>query len=147
MCTAAVNELDGRTRVVDEHLPGAMDLAHRALQAHRIAAVPFTELAVAVGGLLRMSGDVFLPEQHEDHAFAPQFLVDAAVLGQRIVGRSVQAAVHVVPLQSRLAHRRDGVPVQACGGLADVLGDDALGRAQDRPRSAHGRGELETRID
>jgi hypothetical protein len=128
----AIGEFDRGAGVVDEELlAGAVDLAHRALQPQRVAPIPFAELAVAVGRLPGMGGDVLFPQQHERHAFAPQLLVGAAVVRQHVVGRAVQTALHEPALQCRVAQRLNGGPVQARDARqADVLGHDTLGDAQ-----------------
>ena len=133
-----IGEFDRRTGVVDEELlAGAMDLAHRALQSQCIASIPLAELAVAVSGLSGMGGHVLFPEQHEGDALAPQFLMDAAVVGQHVMAPPVQPALHDAAFQRRVAQGLDGGPVQAGnGGQADVLRDDALGDTDHMPNKA-----------
>jgi len=82
-------ERNGGAGIVDEQfLPGAVNLAHGALEAFGKLAVVLAELRVApgldgiVGAVLVADlGAVFLPQQHERHALAAQLLVDASVVG------------------------------------------------------------------
>ena len=78
----------GAGKVNKQLLAGAVHLAHRALETFGKPAVVLAELRVAPGldgivwaVLVANLGAVFLPQQHEGHALAAQFLVDAPVVG------------------------------------------------------------------
>ena len=130
--TAAIGELHGGAGEVDEELlAGAVDLAHRALQAQRIAPVVLAELAVAPGALLRVLGHVLFPQQHERHAFAAQFLVNAAEVRLGVVAGAVGSAPDQAAFECGLAQAFNRWPVQpGCCGQAGVLGHHALGDVQ-----------------
>ena len=82
MGATAVRQFHRGACVVNEQLlAGAVDLAHGALEGLGVTAVVLAELRISVGGLTRMLGAMFLPQQHQRHALATQLLVDAAVVG------------------------------------------------------------------
>jgi len=79
---AAVRKTHHGADVVDEELlAGAVHLAHGALEALGKTTVILAVLRVAVGRLTGVLQAVLLPQQHQRHAFAPQFLVHAGVVG------------------------------------------------------------------
>ena len=88
------------------------------------------ELRVAVNGLARMLGAMFLPQQHQRHAFASQLLVNAAIVGLHETADSPGGAQHSV-VQCRVVQALDLNPVQTgrCG-QRHILGDHAFGDAQ-----------------
>lgn len=131
MGATAVNQLQRGPGVVDEQLlPGAVDLAHGALEALGIAPVVLAELGVAMGGLAGVLGAVLLPQQHQRHALAAQLLVDAAVVGLHKAAGSLGCAQQAV-MQGGVIKGLDLWPIQAGGtGQGEVLGDDAFGNIQ-----------------
>ena len=83
-----------------------------------------------MGGFPWVLADVLLPQQHQRHAFAPEFLVQASEVGPHkgagSLGCARQAAV-----QCGLVEQLNLAPVQlCCTGQGDVLGNDAFGDAQ-----------------
>jgi len=111
MGAAAVGQSDGGAGVIDEQLlAGAVHLAHRALELPGEAAVVLAELRVAVGMALGMVGTVLLPQQHQRHAFAPQFLVQAAVVRLHMVARPFRRDQQA-PFQCRFVDTPNGRPV------------------------------------
>jgi hypothetical protein len=129
--TTAVNQLDRGSSVVNEQLlPGAVDLAHGALEALGVAPVVLAELGVAVRGLARVLDAVFLQQQHQRHALAAQLLVDASIVGLHKAADSLGRAQQAV-VQSGVIKGLDLRPIQASRrGQGEVLGDDALGDVQ-----------------
>ena len=128
---AAVGERDGGAGVIDEQLlAGAVDLAHRALELPGEAAVIFAELRVAVGLAIGIVGAVLLPQEHQRHALAAQFLVQVAVVGLDVLSRTFWRNKQA-PLQRRLINALDRRPIQArrCG-QAKVLGHGSLRHPQ-----------------
>ena len=120
----------GAGEVDKQFLAGAVDLAHGTLEGLGVTAVVLAELRVAVDRLARVLVAMLLPQQHQRHAFAAQFLVHAPVVGRHetagALGRSDQPV-----LQGALIQSLNLQPVQAGGrGQADVLGDNAFGDAQ-----------------
>ena len=77
--------IDNRNRVsgvIDEAaFAGAVDLAHRWLEASRPAAVVLAILAVLQP--IGLGGLVLLPEQHQGHALVAQLLVHHGEIRQR----------------------------------------------------------------
>ena len=83
-----------------------------------------------MGGLARMLGAMFLPQQHQRHAFASQLLVYEAIVWQHETADSPGCAQHSV-VQRCVIERLDLIPVQTCRcGQSEVLGDDAFGDLQ-----------------
>jgi len=70
-------------------LAGAMNLTHRALEPFGELPVFLAILRVAIGMAVGVIGLVFLPQQHERHALATQFVVDASVVGLHLRARSL----------------------------------------------------------
>ncbi len=73
---------------------------------------------------------MFLPQQHQRHAFAAQLLVQAAIVRLHMVAwsfwRNQQA-----PLQRPFVNPLDSRPFQTCrGGQTQVLGDSSLRHTQ-----------------
>ena len=114
-----------------------MHLAHGTLEAFGKLAVVLAELGVAPGldwviGTVFVAdlGAVFFPQQHEGHALAGQFLVNAPKVGLGVAvagaGRCQQAS-----LQRGFVHGCNRCPVQSGGHRqAHVLGDNAFGNTQ-----------------
>ena len=129
--SAAVCQTDCGASVVDEHLlTGAVDLAHGAFEGFGETAVVLAELGVAVDGRIGVLLAVFLPQQHQGHAFAPQLLVQVCIVGGQKAAGTLRCA-HQTGVQHRLVHGLDLRPMQTCGaGQLDVFGDDAFGDAQ-----------------
>jgi len=129
--SAAVAQTDRGAGIVDEQLlAGAVDLAHRAPELFGKAPVILAELRIAVGMDIGIVGPVLFPQQHQRHAFAAQFLVQAAVVRLNVIARFLRGTQQA-PLQRGFVGVLYCRPVQACGGgQANVLGDDTLRNAQ-----------------
>ena len=81
-------------------------------------------------GLARVLGAVFLPQQHQRHAFASQLLVHAAVFGLHKAAGSLGCAQQSAG-QSGVVQQLNVIPVQPCRcDQREVLADDALGDVQ-----------------
>ena len=107
-----------------------MDLAHRALELLGEAPVVFAELRVAVGLAASVVGAVLIPQQHQRHALAVQFLVQAAVVGLHMVARPFRRHQEA-PFERHLVDCLHACPIEAGGGRhANIFGDDALRNTQ-----------------
>jgi hypothetical protein len=117
--------------IVDEQLlAGAVDLAHRSLELLGEAPVVFAELRVAVGLAIGVIGTVFFPQQHQRHALAAQFLMQAAVVRLNMVPWALRRNQQA-PLERRFVGALYSRPVQAGGsGQAKLFGDGGLRQAQ-----------------
>lgn len=128
---AAVGERDGGAGVINEQLlAGAVDLTHRALELSGEAAVVLAQLRVAVGLAIGIVGAMLLPQEHQRHTLAAQFLVQVAVVRLHVLSRAFWRNEQA-PLQRRLINPLDRSPIQArrCG-QAKVLGHGSLRHAQ-----------------
>jgi len=131
MGATAIGQGESRAGEVDEQLlAAAVDLPHGALEPFGEVPVVLTELRIAVGLALGVFGPVLLPQQHERHALASQFVMDAPEVGlhmvTRLLGGGQQAS-----LQRHVVERLDSGPVQpGCSGQADIFGHDAFGQIE-----------------
>jgi len=74
--------------------------------------------------------DVLLPQQHQRHTFAPQFLAYAGVVGCNEAAGALLGAQQAA-VQGSFIHNLDLCPVRlGRDGQAGVLGYDALGEVQ-----------------
>ncbi|SAL41261.1 hypothetical protein AWB69_04159 [Caballeronia udeis] len=107
-----------------------MNLPHRTLELPGEAPIVIAELGIGVGLAVRVLGPVFLPQQHQRHAFAAQLLVEAAIVRLDMITWFLRRDQQS-PLERDLVsilHRR---PVQARRrGEPHILGDNAFGDAQ-----------------
>ncbi|KXW57450.1 hypothetical protein FEMY_20130 [Ferrovum myxofaciens] len=79
MGTISSNQGDSRTSKVNEQfLPRAVNLAHGALEGSGKTLVAITELRITVGLAVCIFSPVFFPQQHQGHALAAQFLMNTA---------------------------------------------------------------------
>ena len=119
--------------VVDEELlPGAVHLAHRALEPLAKAPVVPAELAVAVGGVgLRCV--ILLPQQLQRDALALELLVELAEIGLRVGHDPCRRARKQPRLKLRIIDfggKRPGDTGRE--GAPHILGDRPLGQAGSR---------------
>lgn len=83
-----------------------------------------------MSGFPGMLADVLVPQQHERHAFAPEFLVQASEVGPHKSAGSLGCARQTA-VQGRLVEQLNLAPVQLCRtGQCDVFGNDAFGDVQ-----------------
>ena len=142
--------IDDRHRVagvVDEQfVAGAVDLAHRALQALREAMIEPAELAVAIR-LAGMGAAVLLPQQLQGDALALEFLVQVREVGRGIAFHHRRGVRKQQRLEPRLVHFRRQRPAETgIAGALHVLGHRPLGYlgGGGDPFVAETRLELET---
>lgn len=132
---------DGTGGVNEQLLAGAVHLAHRALELASEASVVLAELCVAIGLAVGVVGAVFLPQQHQRRALAPQFLLPMALARLYVIARPFRRDQQT-PFQRRFVGIPHGRPIAPCGGCqANVFGEGALGNAQrggDLPKRQFG---------
>jgi hypothetical protein len=119
----------GAGAVDEQLLAGAVNLAHRAIQALGERLIVLAELRVAVGLSAGVLGLVFLPQRHQRHTLTPQLLVGTAVVRHYIVRLRPQTKIGHVRAKSLVTMFRNGR-----SRSSEIIGHVAPKSGHDRPK-------------